>query len=343
MSRSALTALVVMGLIVQTAPAAWAQLETVDPALHAAVEAMVMHDPALLNDPELAELCRDVAEATILDPRERAAVTYEAAQLEREGVNLETLVPEEVRDAAREQFTRVQGELQAQLETLRATDPEAARELELTMREGEQCMLAFERGEQYVPSAEMVAHAEEMFREWETDMSARGVPAEVLERAREEFTQWSGGEHMAYEGMGAGHEMPAGGFQMEGWESAFAGYEGPIDGMEHVNFEAYGSSPMEAFEAWAATEGSSFSAEEMEHFREMADMYQSEFENQNYDSAQSTTFDSMSSPSPSPSPTEGPHTQVGFDPGPNENWDGNDADSLPDHMHPDGTAPHNGP
>src|SRR3989338_2930009 len=136
MCRRVLAVVVASGLVVLQAPSlAWAQLETVDPALHAAVEALVMNDPAIVNDPELADLCRQVAEATVLDPAERAAVTSEVVALHREGVDLSTIIPTEVREAAREQFTQVQGQMREQLETLRATDPQRAQEVELMMRE----------------------------------------------------------------------------------------------------------------------------------------------------------------------------------------------------------------
>lgn len=205
--RKLQVAVVVVGMVMQSSPMAWAQLETVDPALHAAVEALVAADPEVANNPELAQICRDVAEATVLDPRERAAVTSEVIVLQREGVDLSTVIPKEVREAAREQFTKVQGEMREQLEKLRAADPEKAKEMELTMREGERCMLAFESGERYVPSTEMVAHAQEMFGEWEKDMLTQGAPPEFVERAKLEFAMWSGGEPMQMGFGGPGHEF----------------------------------------------------------------------------------------------------------------------------------------
>src|SRR3989338_885426 len=209
MCRRALAVFVAVGLVVLQAPSlAWAQLETVDPALHAAVEALVAHDPEIVNDPELAELCRTVAEATVVDPRERAAVTNEVIALQREGVDVSTVIPTEVREAAREQWTQVQGQMREQLETLRAADPQRAQEVELMMQEGERQMLAFESGEHYTPSPEMVAHAETMMHEWESDMVANGAPPEFIERAREEFARWSSGEMNEMMGMmGPGHEM----------------------------------------------------------------------------------------------------------------------------------------
>ncbi|MBI3021573.1 MAG: hypothetical protein HYY59_06225 [Candidatus Omnitrophica bacterium] len=93
--------------------------------------------------------------------------------------------------------------MREQLEKLRASDPEKAKEVELTMREGERCMLAFEAGERYTPSTEMVAHAQEMFGDWEKDMIAQGAPPEFVERAKLEFAAWSGGEHtMGFGGPG---------------------------------------------------------------------------------------------------------------------------------------------
>jgi hypothetical protein len=75
------------------------------------------------------------------------------------------------------------------------------------MHEGERQMQAFESGERYTPSEEMVAHAEGMMREWESDMVAHGAPPEFVERAREEFARWSSGEmEMGMMG-GPGHEM----------------------------------------------------------------------------------------------------------------------------------------
>jgi hypothetical protein len=173
---AALAALVAMGLSVQSSPLAWAQLETADPALNAALEALVAHDPEISNNPELAQICRDVAEATLRDPQERAAITREVEQLYREGVDLSSVIPPEVREAAREEFGRVQEQMRGELEALRSSNPESAREMELMMQEGERAMAAFESGERYVPSTEMVSHAREMFTEWETDMRSQGAP-----------------------------------------------------------------------------------------------------------------------------------------------------------------------
>ena len=129
MCRRALAVVVATGLVVLQVPSpAWAQLETVDPMLHAAVEALIAQDPAIVNDPELADICRQVAEATVFDPAERAAVASEVVALHREGVDLSTIIPTEVREAAREQFTQVQGQMREQLETLRATDPQRAQD-----------------------------------------------------------------------------------------------------------------------------------------------------------------------------------------------------------------------
>lgn len=222
--REVFLALLVVGLTFQASPLAWAQLREVDPALDAAVEALILHDPALVNDPELAQLCRQVAEATVENPRERAAVIGEAAALMREGTDLSTLIPTEVREAARERFTAVQGQMREQLETLRTSDPEKAREVELMMREGERQMESFTRGEHYVPSPEMMEHAKEMFGDWKESMMGQGAPPEMLARAEMEFTQWSGGEMMGT--MGPGHEFggPAGGMpspeQMEAMVAA---------------------------------------------------------------------------------------------------------------------------
>lgn len=211
MCRKIHAALVASAMVFQT-PVAWAQLADVDPALHAAVEALVTSDPEVARDPELAELCRGIAEATIVDPRERSAVTGEVVALQREGVDLSTVIPKEVRDAAREKFTQVQGEMREKLEALQATNPERAREIELMMREGERCMLAFESGERYAPSAEMVAHANEMFSDWKEGMLAQGAPPDFVARAEFEFTTWTGGEHFGMPGhefTGPGGPMPS--------------------------------------------------------------------------------------------------------------------------------------
>ena len=364
MTRTGLTALVALGLALQGSSIAWAQLEMADPALYAAVEALVTSDPAVANDPELAALCREVAEATVLDPRERSAVTREVMEMHREGVDLSTVVPPEVREAAREQFEKVQGQMREQLDALRASDPEAAREMELMMREGEQCMLAFESGERYTPSSEMVEHAKEMFSDWETDARANGASEEYLERARGEFALWSSGEAM--EMMGPGHEMMGPGApgempsleQMEAMVASgqmtpeqleMAKQYGEQGGMEHFGpgpmegfgpgpMETFGASPMEHFNDWAATAGENISPEQMEQYHEMAEQYQREFENQNYDNTQLQQFDQNSPPPP---PPEGPHTLVQDNPpGQPDGWDSGDADNLVDHMHPEGTAPH---
>jgi len=356
MGRRALAAIVASGLVMLQWPSlAWAQLETVDPVLHAAVEALVAHDPDIVNDPELAELCRTVAEATVVDPRERSAVTNEVIALQREGVDLSTVIPTEVREAAREQFSRVQGQMREQLETLRATDPQRAQEVELMMQEGERCMLAFETGEQYTPSPEMVAHAEGMMREWETEMLANGAPPEYIERARTEFAAWSSGEMTEMMGMmGPGHEMGGPGgmptpeqmqamvdagqmtpeqFQMaqEYMQGGFEAF-GPMGGFEsyQAGMEAYHTG-MEAYQAG------------MEYGQMMEQQYMEQYateynytppENMNYDNLQQQQFDNYQQP-------PGPHTLVQDNPpGQEDGWDNGDVDNLVDHFHLDGTAPH---
>lgn len=368
MTRTGPMALVALGLAMQGSPIAWAQLETVDPALYAAVEALVTHDPAVANDPELTALCREVAEATVLDPRERAAVTREVMELHREGVDLNTVVPPEVREAAREQFEKMQGQAREQLDALRASDPEAAREMELMMREGEQCMRAFESGERYVPSTEMVEHAKEMFSDWKEDMIAQGASPEYVARAESEFTQWSSGEAM--EMMGPGHEMMGPGGEMPSLEQMEAmvasgqmtpeqlemaknymeqgGMEhfgpGPMEGFGPGPMEAFGPgpteyqgmNPTEAFEHWAATEGQSLDPAQVEQYREMAEHYQPP--ESNYTPPETPEY----VPPPSGG-AEGPHTLVQDNPpGQPDGWDGGDADTLPDHPHPEGMAPHSG-
>src|SRR3989338_3498496 len=187
-------------------PVAWAQLADIDPALNAAVEALVIADPEVAGNPELAQLCRTVAESTVTDIRERVAVTQEAALMQREGVDMDTVIPQGVRDLARETFARVQGDMQRELETLRSVNPERAREVEFRMREGERTMQAFESGERYVPSPEMVAHAREMFSDWESGMLAQGAPQEYVEQARMEMARFSSGEGMMFGG-GPGREF----------------------------------------------------------------------------------------------------------------------------------------
>ncbi len=334
--RGFVTVAVAMGLAMPVPPMAWAQLETVDPALYAAVEALVAQDPEVAHNPELVELCRNVAKATVLDPRERAAVTNEVVIMQREGIDASTVIPTAVREAAREEFARVQGQMQEQIETLRATDPERAREMELMMREGEQCMRAFETGEHYVPSPEMVAHADGMFKEWEGEMIANGAPPEFVERARAEFAYWSSGEMhemMAPGGPGPGHEfggpggmpspeqmerMVASGqmtpeqlqmakdYMQQGATEHFgpgpggweSAFTGPGGFEQQGGMEYQGMNPQEAFEHWAGAEGQNFSPEQIEQYREMAEQYRPE--NQNYDNLQQQQFDQNNLPPPPP-------------------------------------------
>lgn len=312
--RLLLVALLMGGLSWQVPPMAWAQLADVDPALHAAVEALIAKDPVVAADPELASLCRDIAEATITDPRERAAVTNEVIALQREGVEAASIIPQEVREAAREQFTAVQGQMREQLETLRTTDPEKAKEMELMMREGERQMEAFSRGEQYTPSTEMVEHAKDMFKEWKETALEQGASPEMLARAEMEFSRWSGGEMTGMMG-GPGHEaggsgggMPspeqmeamvaAGQMTPEQFEMAKAygadpekfmathpGYDvlgpdavgsgGPLGGTWEGGPQEGTYGPTDAFEHWAA-ENPNISPEQMEQYREMAEQYQYE-------------------------------------------------------------------
>lgn len=197
-------ALVALAMTLQGSPLAWAQLVEVDPVLHAGVEALVTSDPEIARDPEFAQLCRSIAEAVVLDPRERAAVTQEAAVLEREGIDLNTVISPEVRETARARFNEVQTRMQAEAETLRASDPERAKGIDLMIREGERQMTALEQGERYTPSTEMVAHAQDMFRDWESGMLVQGAPPEFVEAARNEFTRWSSGEMNMMGGPGQG-------------------------------------------------------------------------------------------------------------------------------------------
>ena len=355
--RAALVLAVASGLLCQGSSVAWAQLADVDPALNAAVQALLAKDPEIANNPELADLVRQVAEASVLDPRERSAITHEVAAMHREGVDVNTVIPTEVREAAREEFAKVQTQMQEQLETLRATDPEAAKELELMMQEGDRAMQAFENGEPYVPSPEMVAHAEEMFHNWEADMTAQGAPPEYLEQARMEFAAWSSGEMGGMMGgpgpdmMGAGHEggMPS----LEQMQAMVdAGQMTPEqlqmakDYMQNGGVEALGPtaeyqgmSPTDAFEHWAATEGQNFSPEQMEQYREMAEQYRPE--NQNYDNLQQQQFD-QSQPPPNGTPPPSPEVLVAVhdhngDGTPDEYHYDTNGDGVADHAHP---APH---
>ena len=231
----------IVGLMMQSTPIAWAQLADIDPVLHAGVEALVTSDPEVAGNPELAQLCRDIAEAVVLDPRERAAVTQEAAILEREGIDVSTVIPTEVRETARARFNEMQSRMQAEADTLRASDPERAKGIELMMREGERQMLAFESGERYVPSTEMIAHAESMFKDWESGMLAQGAPPEFVERARMELARYSSGEGMMVGG--PGHE--------------FAG-PGPGGGMPSIEqMQAMGMTPEQIQMAQAHPEGMS--------------------------------------------------------------------------------------
>jgi hypothetical protein len=193
-------------------------LQEVDPALHAAVEALIQHDPAVSNDPELAAIVRDVAEATVHDPVERAVVTREVVELQREGIDVRSVIPPEVREAARDGFQEVRGQMEARIEVLRATDPEAAREMELRMNEGDRVMRAFEAGERYMPSPEIVQHAREMFRDWETQAIASGASDRDLMMARAGLESFYRGEMMGPGGPGTGGPM---GFELGGGPGPF--------------------------------------------------------------------------------------------------------------------------
>jgi len=290
-----------LGLAVPAPVVVWAQLADVDPALHAAVEALVTSDPEVASNPELGELCRTVAEATILDPAERAAVTREVVALHREGVDVNTVIPQGVRDAARTQFTEWQGRAQAELETLRATNPELARERELFLREGDRAMRAFESGERYTPSTEMVAHAEGMMREWEQDALAHGASPEMIERAREEFARWSSGEMaQMMEAMGPGHEMmgPGGPGEMpslEQMEAMVAGGQMTPEQLQMAKeymqggFEHFGPAGFESYQA--GMESYQAGMEAYHAGMEQQYMEYTQVENLNYDTQQQQTFE----------------------------------------------------
>jgi hypothetical protein len=100
--------------------------------------------------------------------------------------------------------------MQAEAEALRTSDPDRAKGIELLIREGERQMTAFETGERYTPSPEMMSHAQDMFSDWKEGMLAQGAPPEYVARAEFEFTQWSSGEPLG--ALGPGHEFggPAG-------------------------------------------------------------------------------------------------------------------------------------
>ena len=308
-----------MAIVLASSPLVWAQLpgqgvlDDTDPALYASVQALIAHDPDIANNPELADLVRQVAEATALDPRERSAITHEVFQMHQEGVDVNTVIPSDVREAAREEFAKMQGQMQEQLETLRATDPEAAQELELMMREGELQMQAFESGEHYTPSPEMVAHAEGMMHEWESDMIAQGAPPEYIEQAHQEFAMWSSGEIGGMLG-GLGQEVGGPGgmptpeqmqamvdsgqmtpeqlqmakdYMQAGSEAYQAGMETYQAGMEsyQAGMEAY-QTGMEAYQAG------------MEYGQVMEQQYIEQYapENQNYDNLQQQQFDQSQPP-----------------------------------------------
>lgn len=338
MCRRVLAAFMAAGLLVLQAPSiTWAQLETVDPALHAAVEALIAVDPAVANDPELAAICRQVAEATVLDPAERAAVTNEVAAIHREGTDLNTLISPEVREAAREQFTQVQSQMREQLETLRATDPQRAQEVELMMREGERQMLAFESGEHYAPSPEMVSHAEGMMHEWESDMVAQGASPEYIDRARQEFAAWSSGDMTEVMGMmGPGHEMggPGGMPTPEQMQAMVDGGQ-----MTPEQFQMATEYMQGGFESYQA--GMEAYHTGMEYGQVMEQQYMEQYaaeynftppENINYDNLQQQQFDQYQPP-PGGEVLVAIHDHVA-DSIPDEYHYDTNADGVADHAHP---------
>ena len=359
--RAVGTGLLIVGLSVQASPIAWAQLETADPVLDAAVAALLQNDPDCQKDPELAATIRQIAEATVTDPRERAGVTHEVAAIHREGIDVGTIIPKDVvHEAAREEFGKMQEQARQMLESL---PPEERQRAELMMGEASRQFDAWEKGEKYVPSEAMKQEAEKMFQEWSKDAS----PQE-LEFARAEFAHWSAGEMMGpaggefgpgHEMMGPGHEggMPsleqmqamvdAGQMSPEQLQMAkdymqHGGFEGNIG--PGANFEAYGPAPteyqgmnpQEAFEHWAATEGQTFSPEQVEQYREMAEQYRPE--NQNYDNLQQQQFD-LTQPPPGGTPPPQPEVLVAV-----HDHDGNgipdefhydtNGDGIADHAHP---------
>ncbi|MBI2174086.1 MAG: hypothetical protein HYU33_02680 [Candidatus Omnitrophica bacterium] len=221
--RTLLTGLIVWGLALPS-PVALAQLADVDPVLNAGVEALVASDPTVMRDPELAILIREVAEGCVLDPRARAAVTQEVAIIQREGIDVSTVIPQVVRETTRTQYNEWQGRTQAELEALRTTDPELAKERELMLREGERQMKAFESGERYTPSSEMITHANEMFSDWKETMIAQGAPPEFVRSAEFEFARWStsGNEMGGFRGYAGGGPYEGRGSNMPGYDTGAA-------------------------------------------------------------------------------------------------------------------------
>lgn len=175
-------------------PTAVAQLATQDPALGAGVEALIAADPEVRGNPALAQLCRDVAEATVHDPGVRAEVIREArVVMPRDGIDPQQVVTPEVRQAARTEFARMQERMREEARRLHDSDPDAARGIEFQLEEAGRQLRALERRERYVPSEAMVRHANEAFERWQQDAWTRGMPEEMLALARADFVRWTPG------------------------------------------------------------------------------------------------------------------------------------------------------
>ena len=180
--------------------------------------------------------------------------------------------------------------------------PEAMREL------GEQMFAAgVNPREVFLASAEVGGPGEMPNLEQMEAMVASGqMTPEQLEMAKE-YMQ-GGMEHM---GPGGFEPMGPGGMEMQGM------------------------SPMEAFEQMAGAMGEYATPEQMEQYREMAETYQKEFENQNYDNTQFQQFENFQ-------PTPGgevlvavhDHTADGF---PDEYHYDTNGDMIADHAH---STPH---
>jgi len=361
--------LLMVGLAVPS-PIAWAQMDPAilerDPILALTIEAAVKADPDLQKDLELRGMVEQLAKDCLTDPRARAEITYEVGQVRAEG-GAEKVISKDVLTAVRSEtsttFASREADMRKALEAMPANSTER-KMAELNMEHGRAVMEAYAKGEASPPPPrEMVAHAQEMFKEWSEKSGASPREIEMAKFSMERFA--SGEMAMGGGGFGPGHggELggPAGGMpSAEQMQQMVASGQMTSEQMKMAQEymahgpEAFGPGPVEMggfggsapieqaqFDKWVA-EGN-VSPEHQAAAQKEFEVYREKIESQVYDTNQTKTYDTNNPPPGGGSPTpEGPHTKVSEVGGLGQ-WDGADADTLPDHTHPIGAAPHSGP
>ena len=214
MSRTIGTGLVIIGLTTPS-PIVWAQVDAAvmerDPILASTIEAATRADPDLQKDSELRVTVEQLTKDCLTNPQARAEIAHEVGQVRAEG-GVEKVIAKDVLTAVRGEasttFASREADLRKALEALPAGSTER-KMAELSMEHGKQVMEAYAKGEASPPPPrEMIAHAQEMFKEWAEKSGASQREVEMAKFAMERFASGEKMGPMGPGGMtGPGHEM----------------------------------------------------------------------------------------------------------------------------------------